>query len=286
MTEVNDSREFREDKFSDAEEEQARRSFLRPLPVLIVGVVLAVALAFLVQFVITPSLTNRDAQNVLDGLKNSHGAITAVNTDMVTFQGQKIENANVKQKALAVGEVVTTPAGFVFGNGKSMPNAKVVEVYLDFSNQRSRDFLLMNQNSLRGMVENGTVILKVHPVPNGNAFTMYSAEAVAESFVTSPELSWDYMMELMRLAAVVKTDSADDVVGEISKTAKELGVPDVDANSIKNGTFASWIVSVGNDPRLKTGYYPPLVYVNGQILDGNRVNLNDAGALRREVLKR
>lgn len=262
-----------------------KRLAFTPITFLFGGIIGAILLALLVQFVLTPIFANNAAQDELDNLKNSHGPVQGVNTTLITFQGQKIENANVAQKALGRGDKATTPAGFIFSNGKANPKAKVVDVYLDFGNQRSRDFLLLNQNSLRGMIENGVVVLNVHPVPTGNAFTMYSSEALAESFVTSPEASWDFMMELMRMSATLKTDNHEDLLKAIAETAKAVGVRDVDQESVKNGTFSSWIISVGNDPRLQTGFYPPLVYVNGQMLD-SKLNLNDVDTLRREILKR
>lgn len=262
-----------------------KRLAFTPTTFLFGGIIGAILLALLVQFVLTPLFANNAAQDELDNLKNGRGPVVGINTSLVTFQGQKIENANVAQKALASGNVATTPAGFVFSNGKGNPKAKKVNVYLDFGNQRSRDFLLMNQNNLRGMIENGVIVLTVHPVPTGNAFTMYSSEALAESFVTSPEASWEFLMELMRMSATLKTDKQEDILKAIEETAKTVGVKNVDQESVKNGTFSSWIISVGNDPRLKVGYYPPLVYVNDQPLD-SKLNLNDGDTLRREILKR
>ena len=46
----------------------------------------------------------RHAQSILDDLTNRTGKIAAVNTDMVTFAGQKVENTNTDQKALARSE--------------------------------------------------------------------------------------------------------------------------------------------------------------------------------------
>lgn len=270
----------------EAQEKSKRKFTLTPLTFLLGGVVGAILLALLVHFGLTPLLANQSAQEALDSSKNASGPVTPVNTAMVTFQGQKVQNANVQQKGLGGGEQVTTPAAFIFSNGKASKGRRVVDVYLDFSNQRSRDFLLLNQNNLRGLIESGSAELRLHPVPTGNAFTMYSSEALAESFVTSPDASWAFLFQLMRLSATLKTDSSDEVVNAIVDTAKAEGVKDVDAASIKNGTFASWILSVGNDPHLKAGYYPPLIYVNDKLLDGNSLNLNDADTLRREIMKR
>ena len=284
---INLSESHEIDNDEQVEEKSQKKKLLSftPMTFLLGGVISAIVLALLVQFVLTPAWNNVTAQKELDNVKSESGPITAVNTQMATFQGQKLPSANTSQKALASGSVVTEPAGFIFANGKSNPNARVVDIYLDFGSQRSRDLVLLNQNNLRGMIEGGTVVLRVHPVPNGNVFTMYSSEALAESFTTTPKKSWDFFLELMRMSASLKPTDSGEVSKEIAKTAKALNIKGVDEKSIENGTFASWIISVGDDPKLKTGYYPPLIYVNGDLLD-SKLNLNDADTLRREILKR
>jgi hypothetical protein len=265
-----------------SEEIQSPLKAVRNLAIL--GIIGAILLAFFMQFVVTPWITARNEVSTLNNIAITNGPITPLNITLVTFQGQKIANANTSQKALAVGSVVATPAGFIFSNGKE-GNRHVVDVFLDFSSQHSRDFLLMNRNNLEALITNGLIELRLHPVPTGNALSMYSAEAIAEAFVTTPDKAWDFNLELTRLAATVDTNKAEDIVALIEETAKEINVTGIDAASIQNGTFSSWIISVGDDTRLQKAFTPPLIYIDGKILDVSTVNVNNPDDFRKAVLK-
>lgn len=135
------------------------------------------------------------------------------------------------------------------------------------------------------MVESGQVELRIHPVPSGSAFSMYAPEALAESFVTKPKASWNFMLDLLKLSAVLDTNQNDDILESIVKTASDNGLTDIDSASISNGTFASWILAVGDDKNLTTGYYPPIVYVNGSEISPDTINFNNTDAFKRAVLK-
>lgn len=257
---------------------------LTPLNFLLIGSVAAVLLAVLAHFVISPALGEQKAQSELDKITNAQGPVTASNTGLVTFQGQTVENANIDQKALASGGQVTDPAGFIFTNGKASSNRRILDIYVDFSAQTSRDFFLLNSTAIKGMVESGRVELRVHPVPTGNAYTIYSAEALAETFYTDPDKAWDFMIAIFEKSYDLNTDSSEEVLELVVSVVEDLNISEVDAESIKNGTFASWLISVGDDPRLKTGYYPPLIYVDGQLVDSSEINLNDSDEFMKAVL--
>lgn len=244
------------------------------------AVALSIVAALVFALMVSPWLSNREAGEHLKTITSSRGSIAPVNTNLTTFTGTKIENVNVDQKALATTkDAASAPQGFLFSNGRGNAE-KTVDVFVDFSNGRSRDFLIMNRANLQGMVEGGVINLRVIPVPTGNAYNVYSAEAIAESAYTSPEKTWDFMHELLRLGATVDTDKSKDILNMVVDTAKKYGVKDVDAASIKNGTFASWIVSASRDPRLKVGFYPPVVYVNDTLINPDKVNLNNPDDLR------
>lgn len=229
--------------------------------------------------------TNKEASQKLANLKESYGRITPVNTKTQIFNGQKLENVNIEQKSLVGGKnnKSAEAAVFVFSNGKD--NAKrIVDVYIDFDSQVSRDFILINQSTLKSMIENGLIELRVHPVSSGSALSIYSPEALAESFVTSPDASWDFMLSLLKLSAEVQANGDIEILPAIEEKVAENEIEKVSAESIQNGTFSSWIIEVGNDQKLKTGYYPPIIYINETIIDPDVIDFNNTDAIRRHIL--
>lgn len=252
----------------------------------VLAAVLVVLLGVLVwQLYIGPQ---RAAQTALDSAAANRGEITAVNTDLVAFEGQKIENANSEQKGLAVGDELTSPPAFIFTNGKDIADRKVVDFYFDFADQRSRDALIANSISLSSLVESGQIELRLHPLFGGRAYSMYASEALSEVFAANPDLAWDSLMTLLRNApALVSIDSNDEMVKSIVAILKTDGVTAVDEQSIKNGTFAGWLLSIGNDPQLKGTVAPKLPYI---LADGTPLNLsvdqlNDPDAFKRAVIR-
>jgi len=230
----------------------------------------------------------RNAQSLLDGFAASRGNITAVNSSMATFSGQKIADANVKQKGLAEGGKLTTPPAFIFTNGKKDADRKVLDFYFDFSDQRSRDALISNANSLRGLTESGQIELRLHPLFGGRAYSMYASEALSEIFASDKDHAWDSLMVLLRNAPeYADSDSKDEIVKGMVSSLKTLGVSSVDSDSIKNGTFASWLLSIGNDPRLSGANGPKLPYIllNDRQLNLSADQLNNSDSFKRELLK-
>lgn len=230
----------------------------------------------------------RHAQSVLDDLANNTGKITAVNTDMVTFAGQKVENTNIDQKALAQGSTETTPPAFIFSNGKSDKDRPVVDYYLDFSDQRSRDALISNSMTLKSMVEAGSIDLHIHPLLGGRAYSVYAAEALAEVFASDSKYAWEALLVLLReSAALAGLDDVDVMAESISEAVGRAGVTVVDKESIQNGTFSSWILSIGNDPALNgtRGITLPYILVNEKSLDLSVEQLNDTNAFRQAITR-
>lgn len=228
---------------------------------------------------------NKEGTRQLNNVRKTYGKITPVNTLAQVFDGQMLENVNIDQKSLVGGanNTASESAVFIFSNGKNSPK-RSLDVFIDFDSQRSRDFMLINQSSLKSMIENGLIELRVHPVSSGSALSIYSPEALAESFLTSPEKSWNFMLSLLKLSAEVQADGDIDILPAIEEKIKESGVTDISAESIKNGTFSSWIIAVGDDPRLDTGYYPPIIYINETIVDPDVVDFNDTDSLRRYII--
>lgn len=272
-------------KAASPEESESSTKRLKVIVSALAGL-LVISLGILVwQLYIGPQ---RSAQSALDGAAANQGAITALNTSMVTFEGQKIDQANVDQKGLAVGKDLTEPPAFIFTNGKDTADRKVLNFYFDFSDQRSRDALISNSISLRALVESGQVELQLHPLFGGRAYSMYAAEALAEVFAADSNLAWESLMVLLRNAPVLSSvDSNDEMVKGIVSGLKNSGVSAVDEESIQNGTFATWLLSIGNDPAINGAVSPKLPYilVGDRPLNLSVDQLNDPDAFKRAVLK-
>lgn len=258
-------------------------SVKKAVTVLLIAILVSAGLGVGAQLIINPMIQNTKAQKALDNLWNNRGPLTPVNTEMVTFTGQTIKNVNVDQKALTGNGVLGESGVFAFNNGKTVESRKVLDIYIDFDSQKSRDFVLMNMESFKNAIESGLIELRVHPVPKGSAFSMYAPEALAEAFVVKPGAAWNFMIDLLKLSATLDTNKSDDIVDSIVETSQNNGIKDIDSASILNGTFASWITAVGDDKQLATGYYPPIAYVNGSEISPDSVNFNNTDAFMRAV---
>lgn len=256
-----------------------RRLLVALLAVLVIVPLLALAT---VKFII-PMVQNQQAAHELSTLGQGHGDIAPANTTLQTFRGQTLKSANVDQKALVRGSDGAQSGVVIFTNGKAAGHRRIVDVYMDFDSPKSRDFILLNQSMLRNMVENGLIELKIHPVPSGSAISAYSSEALAESIVTTPTQTWELLLALLRNGANVNTDKADEVMASVLGAVKDSHVNGVDATSIGNGTFASWMLAVGDDGALRSGYSSPTVLLNGQVLP-DQVNLNNSRTLQDHIL--
>lgn len=232
----------------------------------------------------------RAANSQLSSITSAYGEIQPVNTDLKVFSGQSVNGANVEQKSLVGGSnnQAEESAVFIFSNGKDSDEKKIVDIYLDFDSQRSRDFMLINQISLQSMVENGLIELRVHPIASGTPMSIYGSEVVAESFYSDPDTSWNLLISMMKLSGELESDAQDDadlVVEAIMEKVDELQVSEITSSSIKNGTFASWILQVGNDEKLQTGYYPPVAYVNDVEIDPDMTDFNDVDDFQKRILE-
>lgn len=275
------------DEDSDDEDEPSVFLTTRKLIVFsIMMLVLLPALGFGGGYLFKHSKSLSEAVEGLDNLSSQRGSIMVLNTELVTFKGQAIPSADIDQKALVSGFIGSESAVYAFSNGKTSETKKTLEVYLDFNSARSRDFMLFNQSSLKGMVENNLIELRVHPVPTGSAYSIYAAEALAESVLLSPEKTWELMFELLKASSSLNNNSDEDIVTSVVETSEEVGITGITVSTIKNGTFASWVLAVGDDPKLSSGYYPPVVYLDGIQVTPEDVFFNDPDAFQRYILRK
>lgn len=250
------------------------------------SIIAAIPLGLGVGYLLKTKTQTDDANKALSNINSSRGSISPVNTKTKVFKGQTLENVNVEQKSLVGGSDNTADeaAVFIFNNGKN-GEKKILDIYLDFDAQVSRDFMLINQISLKSLVESGLIELRVHPVSSGTPLSIYSPEAVAESFVVDPAKSWTFLISVMKLSAELQNNSKLEPLPSLAKKAEELEIKGITEETISNGTFSSWIIEVGNDAKLKTGYYPPIIYVNDVVVDPDKVDFNDTTALQNYILK-
>jgi hypothetical protein len=247
--------------------------------ILVAGSIFAAGAAAGYTFGIEPHLQKTTAEKTLSELARDHGPITAHNSSSVEFKGEGPAPATStsNQKSLSVGSEATNPAAFVFTNGKSTAGTPV-DVYLDFSSQRSRDFIVLNGDTLQNLVESGDIQLRIHPVPTSNKFSVYSTEALAEVFEKSPERAWNYLIELMKVSAILDQssngDQEDTVLSAVVGSANKIGVNGITAATVKSGAFASWILTVADDSKVQNRFGLPAIYRDGSLVDQDSVDIN------------
>lgn len=227
------------------------------------------------------------AQSKLEALTSQRGEIQPKNSASAAFQGQSIEGADSSQKALveSSGALSTEQASFVFWNGKSA-DAAPVDIYLDFTEQRGRDYFLSNAEVFKSLVESGTIELRVHSLLTGNAYGMIASNTVAETFEKHPELGWDMLFALVREAPTAGSlDNTSDIVASVQEIVARVGASTVGEQEIQNGSFSSWLITVGDDTRLQGSISPPMTYVNDVEIRIPAENLNNPDETRKAILQ-
>lgn len=259
--------------------------------ILIAGTLVAGAAAAGYTFGIEPLFEKKAAEETLVDAAARHGYIRGFNTSSVEFKGEgpAPTTSTSNQKSLSVGSTATNPAAFIFTNGKSTSGTPV-DVYLDFSSQRSRDFIVLNNSALRNLVESGDIQLRIHPVPTKNKFSVYSAEALAEVFEKSPDRAWDYLLELMKASVVLDQSPTgtqeDEVLSAVVGSATKVGINGITVNTVKSGAFASWILTVADDPKVQNQFGLPAIYKNNELVNQDSVDINKSDALTKYLKQR
>lgn len=227
------------------------------------GVAFSILVAFVIARVVIPKMEHNKA---VDELKNMSlvGELTPYNKEVIQFSGGRIEEASIEHKALGINGAPTTPPAFIFYNGIKAENRSVVNLYVDFGEQRSRDVILLNAPDLKALVSAGTIELHIHAILTGNPVSTYTAESLAEIFATQPDKSWDSLIELLKKGSEMDGMGLeyDEILNEIVGTVNKLGVDDVTADTVKNGAYVKWLLSLGNAPELSVGMDIPRVTAN------------------------
>jgi len=238
----------------------------KPLTIGLISVACAIVLAVVVALVVMPAVQRHRAQLMLNDAYT--GPITVANSDTVKFNGKKVDKTAPDQLALSDdGQEAKDPASVNFGT-----RGKSVDVFVDFSDRHSRDFLSLNRNSLKSMVESGRIILRIHPVPSTNPTGMYATQAISEVAAVAPEKTWDYIGDVIKMCATPSSNPAKT----FAEAAEASGIRGVGKLNIQSGHFASWIVSGAPTDKIVL----PAVYIDGKKSD----NTNNTTQLRKEIL--
>lgn len=248
---------------------------------LVAAVVATVALAFGYVKFVDPLIQTNQAEAALN-TKQEKSPIVASNTSMLSYKpdakqaGEIPEGVNPKQLALGSGKTIDKSSVFIFKSKLANDKSHVMDVYMDLYSQRGRDFITLNRSTLEDQIETGNLVLRVHPVLNSSPFSIYAPEALAEVFGTAPNKAWGFFTDLMKESITLTgTEKSDSIVKFIAKIADDSGAKDVDAASIQNATFLTWLYTASNDSKLKVGYTPPVIYTDGVELDQNKWTIND-----------
>ncbi len=285
-------------KKESAPKKPAKKKGPNKVVILAVSIVGVIALALGYGLVVDPAIRLQQAKDELSQ-EVASSAVVAGNSEMIAYsplEEDLLPGSNPKQLALGSDGMVSEPPYFEFRSENSTKDSKVVDLYIDFYSQRSRDFIAFNQATLSNLIGNGTLILRVHPVLQNDGFSLFAPEALAESFVTSPKLSWAFFTKLMKesnqVLSVTSTEddtpaNEQEIVEFIAKIAVEVGIPTgagtaagetggVDANSMKYLSFFSWLHSGTRAEELAVGYYPPILYIDGEEVDQEKWPLGDS----------
>lgn len=257
----------------------------------LISVVAVAGLAILYGTVIEPWMDLNQAKNEIKN-QVAATAVFGANTEMLAFTPEKTDvlaGANPNQLALGTKGVITTPPYFEFKSSNSNSNSHIVDLYIDFYSQRSRDLISLNQTTLSSFIGDGTIILRVHPVLQTDGFSVYAPEALAEVFGTNPKLAWNFFVKMMQESDQILSSNTTDaeaattqqVIDFIAGISKDVGIPTgspdgVDSSSLKYLTFFSWLYSGTRAPQLDVGYYPPILYIGNKIVDQDKWPLSDS----------
>lgn len=248
---------------------------------LIVGIATAIGLAFGYVYVVDPMVKENKASKQLSKAFENRAPMSPSNTESLPYS-----EAN-SSTALALGKngSITDPAALIFSNGKDNPDKSTFSIYMDFSSQRSRDFLAMNNGTIKNMIESGVIDLEIYPVPTSDPFSVYAGETLSETFASSPEKAWYILIELLKISTEIDTSetvmSNEDIIARIATSSESVGAVDVTADSIRSGKYANWLLTIGDDSRVKNEFGLPGLYVDGTLIDQDSVNINDSASLVR-----
>lgn len=250
--------------------------------IFLVAVAVTIALAFVYVKFVDPWIAQINASSALKDAPVAK-PIVAQNDKFLPFKpdakktGEIPPGVNPKQLALAEKGKITAPSVFIFASANASKKSHTLDIYMDFNAQRSRDFITLNKDSLEYMIKSGKLILRVHPVLTKEPFSVQAPEALAEIFGTAPTKAWGFFTNTLKDSIqFTGTETPDQIVAFVAKHAQDNGGTQVNAASIVNGTFLTWLYTTSDDTKLKVGYEPPVIYVDNKELDQSKWSINNS----------
>lgn len=236
---------------------------------------LAIALAVAV-FTLGNVQKASDARLALSSIAS--GEVVPAKVAVKTFSGQNLPGATVEQKALVSpsnGESAKA-AVFTFTGSEPKEDGRIVDVFINFGDHQSRDFMLINEKMFTSLISSGSITFRVHPILGGSSFSVYAAHTVADSLAVEPESSFNLIFDLLR-ASHKASDLTDNkqVQALVVETAKDSGFTKVKAQSLDEGRFAAWLLAVGDLPQLQNTFAPPILVVDGNKVQPESANYNN-----------
>lgn len=242
-------------------------------------------------FGLDPYFKTKAAEKELSEMFANRAPIQAENTNVFEFNIEYSEEIGeiAKQKALG-SDNAPSMATFSFTNGKPLASneTKTLETYLDFNSQRSRDFFNQNADSLKSLVETGKIKLNIVPVPSDNPYSAYAPEALAVVFEKYPDKAWDSLKQLMKLSVVIADEGVtgkNEIIERIVKSVNSTGAS-ITSKEILKGEYASWVLSVATSEKLKTSGGVPALYLNGDLVNTDEVDILNSESLVSYIWKK
>lgn len=150
--------------------------------------------------------------------------------------------------------------------GDSSPR---VDVYLDYACPHCAEFSRVNDEDLRMLAEDGTIDLRIHPLPMLNAssagYSERAANAAACVWSQDPDLLWDMSSQLFAAQAEGPALQEED----LADMARELGAGEETLGCITEGTYLRWVNEVVGPEALEVIEGTPTVLIDGETWTGD-----------------
>lgn len=240
---------------------EEKRGYKRILILFLIGLLTFVLSAGVTYFIYegySQYTLNKEHQELIE----SYGDIEPVNTTVL-----ETDNGY----ALGVGTEDNYPlsASFIYENDKRSAKKDVV-IFLDYSNQRSRDFWFANERFLKGLLESGQIQLTIKPVISSNMYSAFAAEAQAQIMHRHPQKAWETNTSLLTLNEHFQENEELEPEEYVEKINQELNqyhnIDDIDTELLTRGDFTHWIYNVTNDERVQENRNTPLMFIDDSLV--------------------
>lgn len=232
----------------------------------IVSVFAGIGFGLGAHFYVLPTYYTYQAQKELNEKINSlkKGSVKAYFAKIEEFKGEAIEGTTPKQVKLATkikGSFDKDGAVFEFFDKESVEKYGIstLDLFIDFSNVASRDFLAVNSPILERFIKTEGLVVRVHPIPNNHPMSMLIPEAVAQSIAEDSSLSWNFMVKLNKNTKGFETDDSISLANSIASEVDEFGYK-ISAKSILHGAYSSWIYENSKNETLKLKSAPIIIF--------------------------